>query len=122
MSDFDMIEQSVECVFCAIVAGKAPANIVTGTSHTTTIVPINPVTPGHVITIPRAHVKDAKQDPEITARTMHDAAMYAGGLGDCNLVTSCGPAATQTVEHLHIHIVPRRPGDGLALPWTGQNR
>jgi diadenosine tetraphosphate (Ap4A) HIT family hydrolase len=40
--------------------------------------------------------------------------------GDCNLITSDGAAATQTVKHLHVHIVPRRDGDGLTLPWSTQ--
>jgi histidine triad (HIT) family protein len=39
-------------------------------------------------------------------------------ISDCNLIVSKGPSATQTVAHLHLHIVPRRPGDGLALPWS----
>ena len=41
--------------------------------------------------------------------------------GESNLITSIGPAATQTVPHLHLHLVPRRPGDGLPLPWTPQH-
>lgn len=39
-------------------------------------------------------------------------------IGDCNLIVNQGPAATQTIPHLHAHVVPRREGDGLALPWT----
>jgi hypothetical protein len=38
----------------------------------------------------------------------------------CNLITSVGADATQSVRHLHIHVVPRREGDGLMLPWSGQ--
>jgi histidine triad (HIT) family protein len=40
----------------------------------------------------------------------------------CNIITSAGSDATQTVFHLHLHVVPRRAGDGLALPWTGDHR
>ena len=109
-----------DCVFCEITAGKAPATIVEQTLATITIEPHNPVTLGHVLTIPRDHVTDAKHKPIVTAATMLAAANYARTIGDCNLITSCGPAATQTVLHLHIHVVPRRPGDGLALPWSGQ--
>lgn len=55
---------------------------------------------------------------------METAARYAAyhGVKSFNLITSCGKAATQTVEHLHVHLVPRREGDGLKLPWTGQSR
>jgi histidine triad (HIT) family protein len=44
----------------------------------------------------------------------------AAETGPCNIITSVGAEATQTVFHLHLHVVPRRFGDGLALPWTGQ--
>jgi histidine triad (HIT) family protein len=40
--------------------------------------------------------------------------------GDMNIISSKGPAATQTVFHLHLHLVPRTAGDCLALPWTNQ--
>ncbi len=51
---------------------------------------------------------------------MRYAAQWAAGhrMNPCNLITSAGREATQTVFHLHIHVVPRRDGDGLALPWT----
>jgi len=39
-------------------------------------------------------------------------------VGPCNVITSVGREATQSVFHLHVHVVPRREGDGLALPWT----
>lgn len=111
-----------DCVFCEIVAQRAPARYLAGTADTITIVPLNPVVPGHMITIPRKHVADALEDPISTAVAMRDAvrAANAANLGDCNIITSRGPAATQTVQHLHIHTVPRYPDDGLCLPWTGQ--
>lgn len=80
------------------------------------IEPINPVTEGHVLAVPREHVADALADPEVAGRVMEVAAWFAAG--ECNLITSVGPLATQTVKHLHLHIVPRREGDGLALPWS----
>lgn len=108
-----------ECVFCEIVAERAPAEVVGRTRDTVLITPLNPVTPGHVLVIPREHVPDAAADREITARTYADAAGWAARVGmHFNLITSGGRAATQTVFHLHVHYVPRQPGDGLALPWT----
>jgi histidine triad (HIT) family protein len=83
--------------------------------------PLNPVVPGHVLAIPKQHVVDALADPVIAAMTMAAAADYArGSVGPCNIITSVGPEATQTVFHLHLHVVPRRKDDGLHLPWTGQ--
>jgi histidine triad (HIT) family protein len=92
--------------------------------------PLKPVTPGHVLFVPVRHVADALEDPYTTANTMEIASRWAGKRRamalpeewDCNLITSAGPAATQTVGHLHLHVVPRREGDGLHLPWTGQKR
>jgi histidine triad (HIT) family protein len=83
------------------------------------IEPIDPVTPGHVLVVPEDHVVDFRHDPWLTARTFGYAAEYADALAEgCNLIVSAGAAATQTVPHLHVHIVPRRAGDGLALPWA----
>jgi histidine triad (HIT) family protein len=81
--------------------------------------PLHPVAPGHMLVVPRPHVRDATEDPVLTGWVMAAAARLAARVGDCNIITSVGPAATQTVFHLHVHVVPRRPGDGLALPWTG---
>lgn len=105
------------CPFCArIDAGDYAVRWGT----TVAFPPRNPVTPGHTLVLPVRHVADAAHDPDITAETMRHAAYLAAGAAPCNLITSIGAAATQTVGHLHIHVVPRRPGDGLALPWTGQ--
>jgi histidine triad (HIT) family protein len=105
-------------VFCQIVAEEAPAEIVHENAVAVAFVPLNPVTEGHVLVVPRDHVPDAVSSPATSALTMLVAVQLAREVGDCNLITSCGPAATQTVRHLHIHVVPRRAGDGLALPWT----
>lgn len=110
-----------DCVFCDIVDGRAPAKLVDTTADSIAIRPRHPVTDNHVLVIPRTHVQDAADNPQVTAATMRDAAALAPCLaGDFNLITSAGTAATQTVFHLHIHVVPRRDGDGLTLPWTGQ--
>lgn len=117
-----------ECVFCKIVKGKSPAKHRGSWISSVVIEPLNPVTPGHLIVIPRKHVANALGDAGVTATTMHDAAMCVSMVShidpryeSVNFITSVGAAATQTIEHLHIHIVPRTHGDGLMLPWTGQN-
>jgi histidine triad (HIT) family protein len=86
--------------------------------------PLNPVTSGHLLVVPKLHVADALERPSVTANTVDFAARLVSELGirSCNVITSVGPAATQTIRHLHIHIVPRREGDGLSLPWTGQRK
>lgn len=106
------------CVFCRIVAGTAPATVVRRWSYAIAITPLNPVTPGHVIVIPIVHVADVGVDPVVSAMTMAAAAELAAEHTDCNVITSRGEEASQTIGHLHLHVVPRRKGDMLALPWT----
>ena len=91
--------------------------------------PLDPVVQeerGHVLVVPRVHVRDFTVDPEVTAATSRRAAELGAELRaagrDLNQITSAGPAATQTVPHLHLHVVTRRAEDGLHLPWTGQKK
>lgn len=109
------------CVFCGrISAGEYD----TEDEFAVMFQPLNPVTAGHWLAVPKIHVRDAMTDPLVTAMTMRFAAeqAYRQAVGACNLITSCGREATQSVFHLHIHIVPRRENDDLHLPWTGQLR
>lgn len=107
-----------ECPFCEIAAGRAPATFVKEWDDCIAIVPLRPVVDGHLLVIPRQHVADFTTDPETTATTMRRAAQLGRDLDcDLTLITSKGRAATQSVFHLHAHLVPRAEGDGLALPW-----
>lgn len=101
------------CPFCPMFTPKGPDTI--------NIEPLNPVTPGHRLIIPREHVTDFTEDVQVTSRVMRRAARIAAKMGgDMNLITSKGKEATQSVFHLHVHLVPRKENDGLTLPWTGQ--
>ena len=85
--------------------------------------PLNPVVPGHLLVVPGEHVRDAAVAPATASAVMFEAASKVQRLGiEANIITSVGPLATQTVMHLHLHIVPRHENDGLRLPWTGQGR
>lgn len=106
---------STTCIFCEIVHGRAPATIVKFWSDAIAIRPLGPVTEGHILVIPRVHVATALQDPDVSATVMRRAAEIAPN--PCNLIVNVGAEATQTVFHLHLHIVPRAKDDGLALPW-----
>jgi histidine triad (HIT) family protein len=107
-----------DCVFCRIIAGTAPAVIVGRWPSVLAIVPLAPVTPGHLLVVSARHVPDAGTDPAVSATAMAAACELVARLPAANIITSIGRAATQTVMHLHLHIVPRTPGDGLHLPWT----
>lgn len=107
------------CPFCDIVTGRGPAEVLQTWPDTLVIKPLRPVTEGHVLVIPRSHVTSFSEDPVITGVTMRHAARYAARSvhGAVNLITSRGEAASQSVFHLHVHLVPRVWNDGLALPW-----
>lgn len=110
------------CSFCAIAVGKAPAAIIEVWPDVLALRPHRPVVDGHILVIPRRHVEDAGVDPWTTGLVIMKAAGLARELyPQFNLITSAGPAATQTVFHLHVHIVPRIVNDGLTLPWTGRS-
>lgn len=107
------------CPFCEIVARRAPAQIVREWPDALALVPLRPVVDGHTLVVPKVHVTDFVVDPIVSAATMRRAAELAGDYpaGSMNLITSRGRAATQSVWHLHLHLVPRAENDGLALPW-----
>lgn len=113
-----------DCVFCDIITGDSPApkHYTTMGAHSVVFEPRHPVTPGHLLVVPKKHVANAAEDPGLTANVALAAAVLAGKFPAANIITSIGADATQSVFHLHIHVVPRRPGDGLHLPWTGQKR
>ncbi|MEU2780569.1 HIT domain-containing protein [Streptomyces sp. NPDC007110] len=113
---------SQACPFCEIVTGRAPATIVHEWPEAIAIIPLNPVVQGHVLVLPREHVPDFTSFPKISAATMLCAAELVAGMGSYNLITSKGRPATQSVFHLHLHLVPRTEGDGLALPWHSGRR
>jgi len=106
-----------DCVFCVSAHIKSS---ITDHGDVISFEPLKPVTPGHLLVVPKKHVSDFTEDPDLTARVFKVASGLAAGLdGDVNLITSKGIYATQSIKHLHVHIVPRRANDKLLLPWTG---
>lgn len=114
------VQDTSDCPFCRIIRGVAPADVVRDTGDCLVFHPLNPVALGHVLVVPKMHVQDALQLPVVTGLAFTRAAEYAAwqGAHGYNLITSAGEEATQTVFHLHVHVVPRRPFDGLRLPWS----
>lgn len=114
-----------DCIFCAIAAGEAPAEIVDSDEHTVTLMDINPATRGHALVIPRAHSEDLLSIGEDDlchtavaaqriARRM-EASLKPDGF---NLLNATRAAAWQTVFHFHVHVIPRYEDDPLQLPWV----
>lgn len=113
-----------DCVFCAIVAGDAPAEIIDSDEHTIAFMDINPATRGHALVIPRRHSRDLMEiDADDLQRTTLAAQRLGRRMGEAldaagfNLLNACGLVAWQSVFHFHIHVIPRYEDDPLKLPW-----
>ncbi|WP_448223210.1 HIT family protein [Gordonia iterans] len=109
-----------DCIFCAIVAGTAPARIVYDDDHLVGFLDIRPITAGHTLLVPREHSTGlADLAPETGARLFQAgqrvaAAMKSAlGADGVNLALNDGRAAFQTVFHTHLHVLPRQSGDKL---------
>ena len=113
------------CIFCAIVAERAPAQVVDEDDHTLAFMDINPATRGHALVIPKQHSADLFEisDADLQ-RTTLAARRLAGRISQTlrpdgfNILNSCGAVAWQTVFHFHLHVVPRYEDDPLELPWV----
>lgn len=109
---------SNDCVFCQKVADSS---VIPVTSNVVRFEPLNPVVPGHMLFIDKQHTTNAATNPRITGRVAKAAAEYAAGMKQaCNIIINNGGDAGQTIFHLHVHVVPRRIGDGLKMPWSDQ--
>jgi len=114
-----------DCIFCKIVAGDLPAQIIDEDERTIAFMDIAPATRGHALVIPRAHSSDllsvGPEDLSAVALASQRLAAHIEerlGADGVNLLSSCGRAAWQTVFHFHIHVIPRYDGDPLRLPWV----
>ena len=119
-----MADSVPDCIFCAVVAGDSPAEIVDSDEHTVTLMDINPATRGHALVVPRRHSEDLLSIGESdlvncavaaqrVAKRM-EATLAPDGF---NLLNATRAAAWQTVFHFHIHVIPRYVDDPLQLPW-----
>jgi histidine triad (HIT) family protein len=112
----------VTCVFCAIARGELPASLVHEDEHVLAFLDVRPVRPGHLLLVPRLHAARLRDLPD-PARAhlwslvprLGEALRDALPADDLHVVTNDGPAASQTVPHVHVHLVPRRRGDALRL-------
>ncbi|HEY1835078.1 MAG TPA: HIT domain-containing protein [Solirubrobacteraceae bacterium] len=114
-----------DCIFCKILAGELPAQIVDEDERTIAFMDIAPATRGHALVIPRAHTADLlsieHDDLEavaVAAKRLAARAKERLGAEGVNLLNSCGRAAWQTVFHFHVHVIPRYSDDPLRLPWV----
>ncbi len=106
-----------ECLFCRIVAGEIPADIVHSDDRFIAFRDIDPQAPVHVLVIPRDHIATASElaelDPDLAGQLLATATRLAGefGVADAGyrLVINTGDQGGQTVHHVHVHLLGGRP-------------
>jgi histidine triad (HIT) family protein len=114
-----------DCLFCKIVAGEIPAQVIMEDDDVLAFMDIAPATRGHALVIPKRHAADIWEiEPDQLAAVAKMAQHVALRVRDqlaadgVNLINSNRAAAWQTVFHFHMHVIPRYVGDPLQLPWT----
>ena len=112
------------CEFCEIVANEEPAREVLRTDSVVAFFPTSPATLGHTLIIPRDHISDIWSLDEPTSHDLTDATLRVAravkeaiAMDGMNIIQSNGEAATQSVFHLHVHVVPRQSNDGIGRIW-----
>ncbi len=110
----------MSCIFCDIVAGEGDASVVATGPRTVAFLDLFPFAPGHALVIPREHAVGLSDLPDPDAaeimqvgRRVAVAAREAGFAEAVNLFLADGQIAGQTVFHTHLHVIPRRAGDGF---------
>lgn len=111
------------CIFCDIIAGRAEASFVYEDDLVVSFLTIGPVTDGHLMVVPRAHMPMLADITDNVAARMYTVALrLAQALRDSdlrcegvNMFHADGEAAFQEVFHTHLHVFPRYRGDGFGL-------
>lgn len=114
-----------ECIFCRIVRGEAPSFKLYEDDRSFAIMDINPFNHGHALVLSKGHYPNLLQadDDSIaavarTAKKIAAAIMEAVPNDGFNIVQANGQGAAQSVQHYHVHVLPRRLGDNAKLNWS----
>ena len=107
-----------DCVFCQIISGEVPGHVVLETDDLVAFLDARPVFKGHVLLVPRAHVETLPDLPAglrdgFMAAAQRLATAMKEGLGAQGSFVAINNTVSQSVPHLHMHVVPRTKGDGL---------
>ena len=111
-----MSETSADCIFCTIVAGQVPAEVLSSNEHAISFKDLNPQAPFHALVVPVDHHENvaasAAADPAIIGHlvALADEVARASGNPDYRLVANTGAGAGQTVFHTHFHVLGAAPG------------
>lgn len=112
----------MSCVFCEIIKGNIPSYKVCEDDKTLAFLDIAPVNPGHTLVVPKKHYANMEEISEDelcylikTVKKVGRAIKDGLGVEGYNLSVNNDPVAGQVVPHIHFHIIPRKPDDGLKL-------
>lgn len=110
------------CIFCKIINGEIPSFTVYEDDTFKVILDRFPAAPGHMLIIPKEHYANMFELPEKVSAKIYPLAQKLAtkvkdvvGADGINIVQNNGKAAGQTVYHFHLHIIPRKNGDGIVL-------
>src|ERR1700690_1577673 len=111
------------CIFCAIIAGDLPTTRVLETEHLIAFLDIRPLFPGHTLLVPKAHWRLLSDLPAAQAAGFLTTAQrleraVEDGLGAAGSMILVNNVVSQSVPHLHLHVIARNPKDGLRF-WLG---
>jgi histidine triad (HIT) family protein len=114
----DRAESKAGCVFCGIAAGEVEAEVVLDDPRFVAFLDVRPVFPGHVLLVPRAHHRTLADLPvdllgPMFERAQRLSAAVPAALGATGSFVAVNNIVSQSVPHLHVHVVPRSPKDGL---------
>ena len=116
-------------IFAKIVRGEIPCQRVFENEHLLAFLDINPLAEGHTLVISKHPVARLEELPPETAAELARVlplltrkVLAATGASDCNVLLNNGAGAGQEIPYVHVHIIPRQPGDGLGYRWKPQKR
>ncbi len=106
------------CAFCTIASGEAPAHLVVHEVGVLGFLDVKPLFPGHVLVVPRTHIETLDELPAdqvgpFFARVQAVSRAVQAALGAQGTFVAMNNRVSQSVPHLHVHVVPRTKGDGL---------
>jgi histidine triad (HIT) family protein len=107
-----------DCLFCRVVAGDVPAHVVLADGSTLAFLDNRPLFPGHCLLVPREHHETLTDLPEELVAPLFSASRRLAlavetAMGAAGSFVAMNNRVSQSVPHLHVHVVPRRPKDGL---------
>jgi histidine triad (HIT) family protein len=125
-----MTRESDHCTFCNLIHGAAEVSVCHEDADSIAFMDIQPVNNGHVLVVPREHYESLLEvPPELglhlfrVSMQLANAITHVTGAKDLNIVVSSGEEAGQDEPHFHVHLIPRRAGDGfdIPLPFDGSS-